>query len=89
MFQNAQTIQRFNRNFSKNLGLKQESSLDILLVGQGRMLGDFECINNINNQFTLKCYSPDAQAYVLTKKDFERLRHDDETWKFIQQESEK
>jgi len=60
LFNDTQTTQRYNNNFSKCLGLKKESEIQILLVSEGRMFGDFECINDTPFQTTLVCYSPTA-----------------------------
>ena len=67
---NTYTIQRFNKNCNRAIGGKREYEQQLLLISNGRMLGDYECIKGVPYQTSLICYSPEAQVYIVAKDDF-------------------
>ena len=89
LFTDTQTTQRYNKNFSGQLGLKKESEIQILLASDGRMFGDFECIYGTPFQMTMVCYSPTATIQVLDKAELFRLQENSDTWKSIRKASER
>lgn len=46
----------------------------LLIVGRGKIFGEHECLENINNQTTATCISQHATAYQISKLDLQKLR---------------
>ena len=63
--------------------MKKESELQMLMLGAGRMLGDYECINGLPSQTSLICNTTDAKVHIVKKEDFLKLKDHGETWRLI------
>ena len=67
---------RFKNTFKKQMGLKKESELDLMLVEAGKMLGDYEALEILPSQYSTSCYS---MTGVVWQVDAEELRKFKET----------
>ena len=59
-----------------------------MIISAGRMVGDFEMINNIPSMMSLKCCSPEASVKVMDRKMFMKLKQFTDDWKYMSHESE-
>ena len=59
------------------------------IYGAGRMVGDFECINDLPYQTTVFSVDQKAQVYEIAKEDFMRLKTENkiEYWQDIEKQS--
>ena len=60
--------------------MKKDASIQLMVIGSGKMLGDFECIHKIQYMTSLVCNQTGAEVYVIKKNDFNKLSEYTETW---------
>ena len=60
-----------------------------MIFGEGKMVGDYECINNVNYLSTVNCVDQEAKIYKISKEDFMKIREAaDDNWRNISINSE-
>ena len=86
---NSQTLLRYKNNSAYETGLKFECEIKMMIISNGRMVGDYECFNKCPYQTSLVCYSPQAQIYVMKKEDLFKCKiANEDNWKFMKEQSE-
>lgn len=71
--QNPTVAQRYRSNFGLRNNLKKEMTLPLMIIGQGKMVGDFEAISGLNYVFTIKCDSLEGVVYRVKREDSMRF----------------
>ena len=71
---NTTTTRRFNNNFQKQMGLRREFEINIMLAEKGKMVGDSEVINNKPYQTTVMCHSINASVLCIKKDEYLKLQ---------------
>jgi hypothetical protein len=57
-------------------------------MGSGQMLGDFEAINQMNCQFSVRCESSQGKVWRIKSEDFHKIRQvSDEQWNLLGERS--
>ena len=54
--------------------MKKDSQLMLLIIGRGKIFGEYECLEDLNHQFTVTCMSQKALTYQIDKRDLQKLR---------------
>ena len=72
------TTQRYNSMFKARQHLKKSFEVRIRQYDGPAMFGDSDCILEMPHQTTVMCISQEASVFVLTKKDFLKIKNDSE-----------
>jgi CRP-like cAMP-binding protein len=70
---NTNTVSRFNQNFGGVQGFKKEKILFLKLLGPGKMIGEFECLNQSHYQTSAVCSSQQATICRIKKEDLLKI----------------
>ena len=78
LLHDTKTTKRYNKNFFGNIGNRKDSILKLRVVGRGRLLGAFSCINDQNKKSfhsaTAICDSERATVLKIKKEDLWKLK---------------
>jgi hypothetical protein len=83
LISNTKSLMIFKENFSKQKGLKKQSEIKIMIISSGRMVGDFEIINDIPSMTTIRCCTPEAIIKIIDRENFLKLKSSTEDWSNI------
>ena len=87
-FQITKMVYKEGQTVNNVTGVKRDFELSLLLAGSGKLIGDFEVINNVPCQMSVRCDSLVGDVWRVKKEEFEKIKTiSEDNWNILSNKS--